>query len=249
MPNFAMMKLGRLPSKKDYRALRFATYSKKLPPPPAFCAWDGKLSRLTMAGNDDYGDCVYASSAHMTQIATANESTEVIPSDADVVREYLAFTGGRDNGANILDALKSWRKKGDSGLWGQPLWAFVAIDPTNHEQLQQAISILGAVKFGVDLPTGWRNADIWDLDGRPGSWGGHDVCALGYDSKYVYVYTWGEKVPVTYPAIDEYVSEAHALLLPAWIARDAISPSGFDLAALHDDLFAVGNLEGTRWSE
>jgi len=254
--NANTVKLGRLPKRVDRggyggteRTLQFTKYSKALPPPPASADWIKACSSFDMLGNDDYGDCVFASKGHIIQVCTANEDVEVKLSEQTIVKAYLTFTGGRDQGANILDALKWWRKNA-AKLDGHPVWAYVSIEPTDQEAIKQAIALFGAVKIGVNLAAAWRHTDVWDVgrgrDYTPGSWGSHDVPASAYDAAGVTVITWGDTVKMTWAAVPVYCDEMYALILPDWIRHDGISPSGLDLPALHEDLFAIGQAELTE---
>jgi hypothetical protein len=101
---------------------------------------------------------------------------------------------------------------------------------------------LGAIDIGVNLPNGWRGADVWEANqGRPGSWGGHSVPLIGYDAEYLYAVSWGQVIPMSYAALDQYVDEAYAVISPDWIAKDGITPSGFDLIKMRADLTAVAS--------
>jgi hypothetical protein len=77
--------------------------------------------------------------------------------------------------------------------------------------------------------------------GAPGSWGGHAVWAVAYDSRTVTVVTWGMRKALTWEFLAAYGEEAYALLSGAWTAKDAISPSGFDFVTLRDDLSKFHN--------
>jgi hypothetical protein len=147
---------------------------------------------------------------------------------------------GALNGYNILDRLNYWRK---NGMWGHALWAYAAVDLQQSDLVKFGINEFGALDIGVNLPNAWQDADTWDVGtGRsyiPGSWGGHSVPLIGYDAEYLYVCTWGSIVSMTWPALRVYCDEAYVAILPDWIAKDQKSPSGFDLPALHNDLFSI----------
>jgi hypothetical protein len=255
MPRFnsSAVKFGRLPKRIDRggpggteRTLKFTKYSKALPPPPMSADWIKACSSFDMLGNDDYGDCVFASKGHIIQVCTANEDVEVKLSEQTIIKAYLTFTGGRDQGANILNALKWWRANA-AKLGGHALWAYVSIEPTDQEAIKQAIALFGAVKIGVNLAAAWQGADVWDVGrGRnyePGSWGSHDVPGCSYNADGITVITWADTIKMTWAAVPVYCDEMYALILPDWLRKDAISPSGLDLPTLHKDLFAIGQAE------
>ena len=232
-------KLGRLPSPHDDRTLRIEKYfTPQLPAPPASIDWGQKVPRWSMAGNDRYGDCVFASKRHAVALWTANESTIREIPDAEVVSAYFAFTGNRDVGANILEVLKHWRK---AGLWGNNLWAYGSLEIANTEAIKQGIALFGAISLGLTMLAGWLNTeegDTWDL-GMGRQSGGHDVAAIGYSDAGLEIVTWGGTRTLTWRALRSQCDEAWAQLNPEWIAQDAVAPSGLKLDQLHADLFAI----------
>src|SRR6185295_7357061 len=107
------MKLGKLAPKHDSRTLQLANYlnTGKLPKIPTQKDWSGKISSWGMLANDRLGDCTCAAAGHFIEEWTANASTEIVPSDTDIITAYSAVsgydpqTGANDNGAVELDVL------------------------------------------------------------------------------------------------------------------------------------------------
>ena len=103
----------------------------------------------------------------------------------------------------------------------------------------------GGLYAGVALPvsaqrqTGWT----WDVTSATpkdfGSWGGHAIPIVAYDSAGLTCVTWGTLQKMTWAFWDAYVDEAYACLTPDWIAADGKAPSGFDLASLQADLSLI----------
>jgi hypothetical protein len=55
--------------------------------------------------------------------------------------------------------------------------------------------------------------------------------------------TWGQLKKMTWPWFAKYCSEAYGLVSKDWLKASGISPSGFDLAVLENDLrLVVGDL-------
>jgi hypothetical protein len=235
--------LGRNPSPPcDLdRRLRMASYDAGLPEPPPVVNGYRRLSRLTKAGNDRYGSCVFAAACHNHQVWTANEGpAEIIWSDADVIRAYFGYTGGMDVGANLAEVLKVWQHQ---GICGDKIGPYVAVDPRNTKEIMQAIAIFGGLFAGMVLPSGWySDLSHWSLSntGR-GSAGGHCVTICSYDQarRQYGVYTWGRIVPMDFDALSSYFDELDAILSPDWYA-DGIAPNGLDAAALRRDLEIIG---------
>jgi hypothetical protein len=157
--------------------------------------------------------------------------------DAEVIDQARAIGGL--NGFAILDRLKIWRK---SGLWKHKIWAFASVDLSDAVRVRQVINAFGAIDLGVALAAAWQSNCDWDTGAgrgyRPGSWGLHSVPAVGYDTEWLYVVTWGHLCRLSWNALPVYCDEAYCVIDPDWIAADAASPSGLDLAALHGLLYA-----------
>ena len=232
-------KLGRMPSRRDRRTLRLGNYiPSALPVQPAEVHWEKVVPAdgWGVMGNDSFGNCVICCAAHiiLSIHAAAMGDTKRI-SDDEVIA--LSRTMGALDGYNILDRLNYWRK---TGMWGHKIWAFASIDPHDHEAVKLAVNEFGAVDFGVNLPIAWRDSSTWETGNgrsyRPGSWGGHSVPAVGYSADGLAVVSWGEVIPMTWLAWDEYVDEAYASILPDWLAKEGVTPSGIDLPRLRADL-------------
>ena len=68
---------------------------------------------------------------------------------------------------------------------------------------------------------------------------GHCIPAVGYDERNLYVVTWGALKPMSWQFYDAYADEVFAVLSNDWInAKLGVAPSGFNLAALNQDLAA-----------
>ena len=73
---------------------------------------------------------------------------------------------------------------------------------------------------------------------------GHCVPAVAYDQRFIYVVTWGAIKTMSRRFYDAYADEAFAVLSPDWINKKVgTSPSGFDMAALTQDLTAVSQAQ------
>jgi hypothetical protein len=237
------VRLGRYLSKQDSRNLVLSNYTRTSGLVfPAECRWDLIKPALNwgMAGNDSYGNCVIATAAHIIDSDESNEfKIDTTISDKAVIS--LSKEMDALDGYNILDRLKYWRK---FSMWDRSLWAFAMLRGLDDSLVKYSIFHFGSLDVGVNLPNAWRNTDVWDTGiGRsfnPGSWGGHSVPLLGYDNSFLYACTWGVIVPMTWPAFHMYCDERYVTLLPSWIAKERISPSGVDLIALHNDLATIG---------
>jgi len=234
-------KLGRLPSEQRdlSRRLFLRDYAADLPKPPPAVNGFQKMSRLTMGGNDRYGDCVFVGSAHMTQLWTANESTEVVPSDQDIINAYFSHTNGQDIGAKLGDVLKLWQHQ---GILGHKIGPYVAVDPGDIEMVKTAIWFFGGLWTGLGIPKSWvGDLSHWAADNAGSTIaGGHcvDLCSYDDQKKQFGVYTWAHNVPMSFAMLPRYFDELYAVLSPDW-CTDGTAPNGLDMEALKADLQKV----------
>lgn len=247
-------KMGKHPPKIDSRTLRFGAYlTTQLPAPPAAVDYSKPVKTWPMMGNDQYGDCTCAAAGHMIEEWTANTGQEITLPDATILQAYNHFAHGNpDAGANMLDVLKYWRK---TGMGKDKIMAFAQLEPRNHVQLQDAVSIFGSCYIGVALPNfavppGTDFLQIpWAVpgtgpvgDAAPNPANGHCVPAVAYDQRFIYVVTWGAIKTMSWQFYDAYADEAYAVLSPDWVnKRVGTAPNGFNMSALQQDLQAVGN--------
>lgn len=249
MPPISELKLGvRAASPRDRRTLKAEKYFKGLPPPPEYIDWQSKVPSVQMALNNQLGDCTIAAKVHLMGLWTyyAKGSQRII-SDADIIKAYSAVsgydpvTGANDNGAVMLTVLNYFRQ---TGIGGNKILAYVELDILDHVQIKQAIQIFGGVDSGVWLPISAQDqiGKVWDVCAdtssrcKIGSWGGHDVAQTKYDKNELLCPTWGNVQRLTWKFWDKYFGEAYAIVTEDWINKERISPSGFDLDTLLQDL-------------
>jgi hypothetical protein len=248
---------GRLPARHDPRMPRFAAYATpQLPAPPDTVDWTKAVSTWPMMKNDQIGDCTCAAAGHMIECWSANaRGMAQVPADQQIVAAYSAITGydsvtgAGDNGAVELDVLDYWQK---TGIAGNQVSAFVAVDWTNTEHVKQAISLFGGLYLGLNIPQSAEeqieNGQPWEPSGPFDQIvGGHAVPALAYDQQYLTVITWGQTQLMGWDFLSKYCEEAYAIVDPAWVSDRSlpwyerlwgtpVSPGGFDLEQLTEDL-------------
>ncbi len=249
------LKLGKHTPRHDPRTLLLASYATPaLPAPPAKLNLATKVKAWGMMDNDQLGDCTCAAAGHLIMEWTANaQSKMVTPPDSDIVTAYSAITGynptsgANDNGAVELDVLNYWRQQ---GIAGHKIEAFIALEPSNHTHIMDAVWIFGGCYIGVALPKSAQaqtsNKQTWSVppqgtggDGAPGSWGGHALPVVAYDSRGLTVVTWGALQTMTWGFWAAYCDEAYAILSDDFLAKKGgktATPTGFDLAQLRADL-------------
>jgi hypothetical protein len=240
------VKLGKAPAREDPRTLKLAHYllEEALPPPPQRTLRRKKVSDWPMYGNDQYGDCVFAGAGHEIQLWTAMGGKMVeVPTDA-ILKAYSAVTGfdpsrpETDRGTVVLDALNFRRR---TGIAGHLIGAYAQVDPKNSVQMKHAIDLFGAVGIGLNLPLSAQQHDNWNyiVTDSPGSWGGHYIPLVDYDTRGYYGVTWGKTIRVGQPFLDACCDEAYALLSPDEL-KAGRGPHHLDISQLNSDLSHLG---------
>jgi hypothetical protein len=207
-----------------------------------------------MDGNDQYGDCCFADSAHQEMLRTANVGTIWAPTTDQVLALYTAVTGfnpnnpSTDNGADELTVIQYLTQPG----WlGHKLDGHANLDPTELEQIKWVVCLFGASRLGLNLPDSamnqFNNGQPWAPVAGAQLDGGHDVPVVKYDANgTLWVVTWGRLQEVTpafmaakYADGTPYVEEAHAELAFDWVRKAGTAPSKLNLSQLQKDLAAV----------
>jgi hypothetical protein len=247
------LKLGKGTARHDPRTLLMASYvTPSLPTPPASFDLTTKVkSSWGMMENDQIGDCTCAAAGHLIMEWTANAGKKMaVPTNKQIVAAYSAVTGynpktgANDNGAVELDVLNFWRQ---TGIAGHKIGAFVALEPSNHNHVMDAVYVFEGCYIGVQLPISaqaqTQNHQPWSVppggttgDGKPGSWGGHAIPVVAYDSRGVTVVTWGALQTMTWSFWETYCDEAYAILSNDYLTGKKTTPQGFSVRQLQADL-------------
>ena len=182
---------------------------------------------------------------------TANAGKKMVtPSNQQIVAAYSAITGynlttgANDNGAVEIDVLNYWRQ---SGIAGHKIAAYMALEPANHTHIMDSVYIFEGCYIGLQLPLTAqdqvKNHQPWSVspsgttgDGKPGSWGGHAVPVVAYDSRGVTVVTWGALQTMTWSFWEAYCEEAYAILSADYLTGKKTTPQGFNMQQLQADL-------------
>jgi hypothetical protein len=238
--------LGKLPPKYDARTLRLARYIEKRKVPKVPLAHN--LSRKTLRvfpelgkmRNDALGCCTIAGLAHAEQTWSTYGGHPRRSTDEEIVAAYDRINGGIDQGAAMLDALNMARH---DGIGGNTIYAYVSVEPLNHDQVRTAHYLFGGLYAGAMLPVAAQTQDVWDVgEGpafAPGGWGGHAFSIIDTGAKTLTIVTWGQLQKVTWAWLDRYVDELFCILEEDFIGDDKRSPQGFSLAKLAADLKAL----------
>ena len=164
--------------------------------PPAPKSWTSPRIQWQMLGNDTYGDCVVAGILHAIMAVAGRLKYPVSFTTAQADDAYFALTGGPDSGLNPPGVFEEWAQ----GTLPEPAKTlfgaggpFVKIDPTNIQQMKNAIATFGWVGIWVNLQQAqenqFSNGQRWNyIPGSPPV-GGHFVIFTGFDRFGVGPYT------------------------------------------------------------
>ena len=239
-------KLGKRPAIYDNRTLMLGNYlAATLPPPPVSVDYGKAVKSYPMYLNDKYGDCTIAAVGHMIQTWTANAGKEINPTDAQILAFYKHFTTpGAENGCNMLQVLKYWKS---TGMSKDKITAYAALEPKNTTQMMDAVNLFGGAYIGVALPDFAVNAPdmlkvAWVVPASgatgknaPDHNNGHCINAIAYDSRNLYVVTWGIVKAMSWQFYQAYADESYVVLSQDFLNNNK-TPEGFYLAQLEADL-------------
>lgn len=250
MADHSNMKLGRRPAKHLRSMPMLSRYTVALPAPPANLIWTGGRQDWGMLLNDSIGDCTIAGLGHIIQLWGDRTNRPAEVADETILDLYKRWCGydpadtSTDQGGVETDVLRHWLAE---PIAGHSLAAMTSVNPKSRIGIETAIWLFGAAYIGVGLPNTSTKQDVWDVvpgwendpDGAIGSLGGHCIILVGYNPRHVTAITWGSTKLLTWDFLDAYCEEAYGLLSSDWIAPSGVAPSGFDLAALREDMLKL----------
>jgi hypothetical protein len=251
------MKFGRKAPKSLGPHFRFSRYlTARLPPAPAavdYSPWALPSLRDIM-GNDQYGDCVFASANHVQGVVTGNAGALVQATLAQILGQYSAVTGfnpndpSTDQGTDEVTAL-NWFCANGFANGVKPL-GWVYVDAANAEEVKQAIYLFEHMIFCAGLPDAWVNpmpsgdGFTWG-SGTPNPSNGHSFMSFGFDAN-AKIDTWALFGSLTFPGMAATCTTptgggAYCLLTPEMITKGQTkSPAGVAWSDLISDFDAMG---------
>jgi hypothetical protein len=247
------LKLGRNPSPDDSRDLKFSTFFDvpalaKLVVPKKFDR-ESLLpaSGLGMLGNDQYGDCYWAGSAHEHILATSSVGVGAKFTTAGVLSDYghaTGFnpaTGAGDNGTDMRSGAKYRQKTGIIDAKGKrhKIDAYFNVTPGNLTELLVAAYVSIAAGVGIEFPGSamdqFNAGKPWSVVKGSSVEGGHYIPAIGKETN-VELVTWGAYQGMTTGFFTKYNDETHAYINLDALSKttgktyDAIDLAGIKLA-------------------
>ena len=230
---------GRNPAVRPAALRDLEVYSSgPLPtPPPSVVV---PKAAYPIDGNAKYGCCTLDGVGHLKEAWHAKYNLPYTgPTEAEVVKEYFAETGGPDTGLNEADVLKKWC---GTGLFGSKLIAYAPVDPKNLLGIHQSVAFYDGAYLGIKCPQSaqrnFANGEPWKYEGEETE-DGHCVVAIGYNDRgELEVATWGGIATLTPGFCAHYLDEAWCLISGILQQRKGDS-LGIDITSLRADLARV----------
>jgi hypothetical protein len=239
------------PTKAPY----FSDYvTPNLPPAPPAVDHSQNRHQWGMMGNDKFGDCAVAAAGHMIQEWTSLISHDVQIPDDEIIRVYRILDPSLNMGVTAGSVFNYWH---DQGIGGHKIEGSTWVG-LNQTHIKDCIYLFGNCYIVINLPASAKtqldnNQQTWEVPpegmvgaGTPGSWSPpdnegklrayHMVPMIGYDDAVTEVITWGLLQRMSWNFFNAYGLEAWGVLSTDWIDAKGVSGSGFDLAALREDL-------------
>lgn len=234
-------KLGKKPARPHlmkFKLSDFVDYSK-LPKPPTVFGHEKIIPQWDMLGNDKYGCCVFAGSAHETMMWN-KEAGRIVPfNDKAVLSDYSTVTGfnpndpNSDQGTDMLEAASYRRKVGIVDATGQrhKIAAYLSIKAGDLKEHLVALYLFGAVGIGINFPSSameqFDKGKKWSVVRRSPLEGGHYIPLVAKRKEGLVCVTWGKLQPMTLSFFREYNDESVVFLSEERLINRK-SSEGFD---------------------
>jgi hypothetical protein len=213
---------------------------------PASVDWYSGITDWPMYGNADWGDCVEAGQGHHEEVFSFYGGHHLVEvTDQSIIDAYTEIAGfdpdagppgdnPTDQGTLIQDAMSYWRK---TGIGGHKIAAFAEVSVADMTEVKTALALFGPLSIGINFPASAMDqfdaGEPWDVVKHTSIDGGHCVALVGYDTKFLYVVTWGRVQKVTQAFWNRYVEEAWAPISAEWVdSVTGLDPAGVDLVGL-----------------
>jgi hypothetical protein len=221
--------------------LRLTEVMPNLPPAPRSVDWYAKAEAAGpwgMLGNDTYGCCAPAAMLHWLMARTCYAGIPFIPVTDDCLRLYSCSTNppfdptdpATDMGTNGADMMNYCLRNSMIQERDDRLLLALPLNPSNMEELRQAIDLCCGIGVGQRFPEAWNTSRDWDATSSPVE-GRHFTYLPGYDrtasgSTVFQVITWGERVQQTQAGAEQFIDEAWAVCDLDFIDATGKDPQG-----------------------
>ena len=175
------------------------------------CAWSGP-GHETMTTDKNGGRTV----AKFTCLNIANQYAEYLG-----LKSAQDLSASNDQGSQVRDVLQWRATKGLLDASGQThkVGVYVALEPTNLQDLWEALWLFECVGIGINFPGSamdqFNAGQIWSVVNGAQIEGGHYIPLVGHPVSSAWTcVTWGKRQMMTNQFIQTYCDEAWAYITP-----------------------------------
>jgi len=247
--------LGKRAAVHDPRTLKLRAYvTPDLGPIPEASDWAAKLgSTGPVFLNNKLGCCAISMVGNTRRGWAINNGQTLAITDDQILTDYEKIAGyqpgnpASDQGCVMLDVLKAWRR---DGLCGGKIGAFASVQPTDRHMASLGVHIFGGLLMGVQLPAAVQgNQDEWKApppgnqfgEWAKGSWGGHAVVSPKYDPEWLYFWSWGKLMRMSWNFFASYSDETYVAVSADWTGPNFVAPNGLTINQMLQDVGAIAH--------
>lgn len=251
-------KLGLLPHTPDERDIKLSTVYKARTTLPSNFGVTGL--DWQMLGNDEFGDCYEASSAHEAMAEAHPNGRNPVFSKESVLGSYASYLGlsgvsalneRTDQGTDAREGAKFRQKSGIKDIHGvgHKIGAFVLDESKDYQTILSTVYDFGGVTVCVELPKSAEEAFnkaeegsgeyIWDYVHGSQIAGGHAISGVSVKDDQLVIVSWGHEVVMTEAFVEQYLQCVVVYVSGAMLNGEAKTPNGLDRPALRKKLAEV----------
>lgn len=219
-------------------------YLTAIPTPPAqFDNAANVKGGFPMALNDSQPDCTVAGWWHLLQILYAMCDAELEYPGDDVIETTFTDLGGGPNTGLELTAILDAAIK--TGLFGERIFGYMAVDIHDHPLLGQAAYAYGGLYGGFAMPSDseeqFENHQPFHVDTFPKRpQDGHCMIISGANPRGLPLETWGSETSCTWQWWARYGQQAFIVIPQIWVDRSFTPIQGVNLSQLEADMQLIG---------
>lgn len=216
-----------------------------------------------MLGNDEFGDCYEASSAHEAMAEADQAGRHPVFSKDSVLTSYAYYLGLKsldelneetDEGTDAREGASFRLKTGilDEAGHAHKIGAYAFIEgnsASTYELIKSAVYDFGGVTVCVELPESAEEAFskaeegngeyIWDYVKGSQIAGGHAISGVSVKDDQLVIVSWGQEVVMTEAFVEHYLQCVVVYVSGAVLNGEGKTINGFDRAALRAKLAEV----------
>lgn len=213
-----------------------------------------------MLGNDRFGDCYWASSAHEVMAEAHLAGRNPVFDTENVLASYAKYLGLKsanelneqtDQGTDAREGAKFRAHTGveDGSGHGHKIGAYTFIEKPDYHLIKSAVYDFEGITVCVNLPESAEESfRVSEETGEPFVWdyvrgssiaGGHAIAGVSVQNDSLYCISWGQEVEVTEAFIEHYLQCVVVYVSGSTLNGEGKTVEGLDHKALKEALAAV----------